>query len=87
MQDNIGYEDFLAAVYGAENEGSENKVLSVKAKAVTVEEIIDDKEQNDLRDLKQQMESLTTIMKSANMDGVKSRGKEGVSSQGRKRSF
>ena len=55
MQDNVGYEEFLAAVYEAENEGSENKVLSVKAKAMTVGKIIDDKEQNDLPDLKQQI--------------------------------
>ena len=66
---------FLAAVYEAENEGSENKVLSVKAKAMTVEKIIYDKEQNDLRDLKQQIKSLTMIMKSAAVEGVKSKGK------------
>ena len=51
---------------------------------MTVEKIIDDKEQNDLRDLKQQIKSLTTIMKGATMGGVKSKGK-GVSSPGKKR--
>ena len=80
IKDNVGYEEFLAAVYKAENEGSENKVLLVKAKAMTVEKIIDDKEQNDLKDLKQQIKSLTMIMKSATVGDIKSKGKEGVSS-------
>ena len=87
MKEEVGYEEFLAAMYKAENEGSENKVLSVKAKSMTVEKIIDDKEQNDLRDLKQQIESLTTIMKSATMGGMKSKGKEGVSSPRKKEMF
>ena len=87
MKEEVGYEEFLAAMYEAENEGSENKVLSVKAKAMTVEKIIDDKEQNNLRDLKQQIESLTMIMKSATMGGVKSKGKEGVSSPRKKEMF
>ena len=87
MQDDVGYEEFLAMVYEAENEGSENKVLSVKAKAMIVEKIIDDKQQNDLRDLKQQIESLTMIMKSATVESVKSKGKEGVSSPRKKEMF
>ena len=87
MKEEVGYEEFLAAVYEAENEGSENKVLSVKAKAMTVEKIIDDKEQNDLRYLKQQIKSLTMIMKSATVGGVKSKGKEGVSSPRKKEMF
>ena len=31
MKEDVGYEEFLAAVYEAENEGSEGKVLNVKA--------------------------------------------------------
>ena len=31
----------FAAVYEAENEGTESKVLNVKAKAMTVEKVID----------------------------------------------
>ena len=31
MKEEVGYEEFLAAVYETENEGSENKVLNVKA--------------------------------------------------------
>ena len=49
MKDNVGYEEYLATVYGAENEGTESKVFNVKAKAMTVEKIIDD---TDLKDLK-----------------------------------
>ena len=33
MKHEISYEEFLAAVYEAENEGMESKVLNVKAKA------------------------------------------------------
>ena len=44
MKEDVGYEEFLAAVCEAENERSENKVLNVKAKAKTLEKIIDDKE-------------------------------------------
>ena len=87
MKDDVGYEEFLAAVYEDEDEGSENKVLSVKSKAMTVEKITDDKEQNDLKDLKPQIESLTTIMKSATVEGVISKGKGGVLSPGKKEMF
>ena len=37
MKDDVGYEEFLAAVYEAENEGTEGKVLNMKAKAMMVE--------------------------------------------------
>ena len=87
MKEDVGYEEFVAAVYEAENEGSENKVLNVKAKALTVEKIIDDKEWDDFKDLKQQIESLATIMKSATVGGVKSKVKEGVSSPRKKEMF
>ena len=87
MKEEVGYEEFLAAMDKAENEGSENKVLSVKAKAMAVEKSIDDKEQNDLQDLKQQIEALMMIMKSATVGGVKSKGKEGVSSPRKKEMF
>ena len=67
-------------MYEAENEGTESKVLNVKAKAMTVEQVIDGKERNKLKDLKQQIESLSTIMKSVTIGSVKLKGKEGVSS-------
>ena len=31
MEDDVGYEEFLAAVYEAENEGTEGKVVAMKA--------------------------------------------------------
>ena len=35
MKEDVGYKEFLAAVYEAENKGSESKVLNMKAKAMT----------------------------------------------------
>ena len=64
MKEEVGYEEFLAAVYEAETEGTEGKVLNVKAKAMTVEKVVDKNEPTDLQDIKQQIESLATIMKS-----------------------
>ena len=46
----MGYEEFLAVVYEAETEG---KVMNVKAKALTVEKIVEYKEQNELKELRQ----------------------------------
>ena len=43
MKDDVGYEVFLAAVYEAENEGTEGKVLSMKAKAMMVEKVIEER--------------------------------------------
>ena len=37
MKEDVGYEEFLAMGYKAETEGSEVKVMNVKAKALTVE--------------------------------------------------
>ena len=74
----------MAAVYKAETEGSEGKVLNVKGTAMTVEKITDNKEQNELKDLRQQIESLTMIMKSATIGNVKSKVVEGVSSPRKK---
>ena len=42
---------FLAVVYKAETESSEGNVLNVKAKAMTVEKITDNKEENELKDI------------------------------------
>ena len=46
-------------------------MVNVKAKALTVEKIVENKEQNELKDLRQQNESLATIMKSATVGNVK----------------
>ena len=44
MKDDVSYEEFLAAVYEAENEGTEGKVVNMKAKAKTVEKVIEERE-------------------------------------------
>ena len=80
----VGYEEFLAAVYEAETEGSEGKVVNVKAKALTVEKIVENSESNKLKDLRQQIESLTTIMKSVTVGGNKPQVMGGVSSPRKK---
>ena len=59
-------------------------MLNVKAKALTVEKIMDNKEQNELKDLRQEIESLTKIMKSATIGNVKSKAVEGISSPRKK---
>ena len=87
MKEEVGYEEFLAAVYEAETEGTEGKVLNVKAKAMTVEKVVEKKEPTDLQDIKQQIESLATIMKSATMGGVKLKEGDGVSSPKKKEVF
>ena len=84
MKEDVGYEEFLAAVYEAEMEGSEGKTLNVKAKAMTGEKVTDNKEQNELKDLRQQIGSLTTIMKSATIGNVKSKVVEGIPSPRKK---
>ena len=87
MKDHVSYEEFLAAVYEAENEGMESKVLNVKAKAMTVEKVIDDKERNELKDLKQQIELMSTIMKSVTIWSMKPKGRGGISSPWKKEFF
>ena len=84
MKDNVGYEEFLAVVYEAENEGMEGKVLNMKAKAMTVEKVIEEREKSELKDLKQQIESSTMIMKSATIGTGKTKGREGISSPRKK---
>ena len=87
MKAEVGYEEFLAAVYKAETEGTEGKVLNVKVKAMTVEKVVEKKEPTGLQDIKQQIESLAIIMKSAMMGSVKLKEGEGVSSPKKKEVF
>ena len=87
MKEEVGYEEFLATVYEAETEGMEGKILNVKAKAMTVERVVEKKEPTDLQDIKQQIESLATIMKSAMMGGVKLKEGVGFHPQRRKKCF
>ena len=84
MKDDVGYKEFLAAVYEAENEGTEGKVLNMKVKPVTVEKVIEEREKTELKDLKQQIESLTMIMKSVTIGTIKTKGREGISSPRKK---
>ena len=58
--------------------------MDAKDEALTVEKIIDNKEQNELKDLRQQIESLAMIMKSATVGNVKPKVTEGVSSPRKK---
>ena len=55
MKEDVGHEEFLAVVYEAETEGTEGKVLNVKAKAMMVKKTAEKKESTDLQDLKQQI--------------------------------
>ena len=87
MKEEVGYEEFLAAGYKAETEGTEGKILSAKAKAMTVEKVIDKDEPTNLKDIKQQIQSLATIMKSTTVGNVKMEGREGVLSLKKKEAF
>ena len=80
MKDDVSYVEFLAAVYEAENEGTEGKVVNMKAKAMMVEKVIEEREKSELKDLKQQTELLTMIMKNATIGTVKAKGREGIPS-------
>ena len=52
MKEEVGYEEILAAVYEAETEGTEGKILNVKVKAMMVEKAVEKKEPTDLQDTK-----------------------------------
>ena len=87
MKEEVGYEEFLAMVYEAETEGTEGKILNIKAKAMTVEKVVEKNEPTDLQDIKQQIESLATIMKSATVGSVKLKEEKGFLPQRKKRCF
>ena len=79
MKDDVGYEEFLVVVYEAEIKGTEGKVVTMKAKAMTVEKVIEEREKSELKDLKQQIKLLIMIMKSATIGTGKIKGREGIS--------
>ena len=87
MKEEVRYQEFLAMVYEAKIEGTEGKVLNVKAKFMTVEKVVEKKEPTDLQDIKQQIELLATIMKSAMMGSVKLKEGDGVSFPKKKEVF
>ena len=86
-EEEVGYEEFLATVYEAEMEGTEGKILSVKAKAMTVDKVVDKNEPTDLQDIKQQIELLVTVIKSTTVGNVKLKEGEGVLSPKKKEAF
>ena len=67
-----------------QRKGTEGKIVNVKAKAMTVEKVIEEREDDELKDLKWQIESLTIIMKSATMGTGKTKGREGTFSPRKK---
>ena len=87
IKEEVGYEEFLATVYEAETERTEGKILSVKAKAMTVEKVVDKNEPTNLQDIKQQIDSLATIIKSTTVGKVKLKEGEGVLSPKKKEVF
>ena len=87
MKEEVGYEEFLATVYEAKTEGTEGKILSAKAKAMMVEKVVDKDEPTDLQDIRQQIKSLATIMKSTMVGNVKMKDGEGVLSLKKKEAF
>ena len=78
-KEDVGYEEFLTAVYETETEGSEGKLVSAKATALTVGKVIENRGQNELKNLRQQIESLATIMRSAKVGSSKPNVTGGVS--------
>ena len=58
--------------------GTEGKILSAKPKAMMVDKVIDKDEPTNLKDIKQQIQLLTTIMKSTTVGNVKMEGGEGI---------
>ena len=62
----------------------EGKVLNMKAKAMMVEKVIGEKEKSELKNLKQQIKSLTMIIKSVIIGMVKAKGRERIPSPRKK---
>ena len=85
MKDDTGYEEFPAAVFEAETEGSEGKIDSTKAKALTVEKVSENSNHNLLKDLKQQIESIAMIMKSPTLEILNLRWVVGPPPQGKRK--
>ena len=75
MKEDVGYEEFLATVHEAETE------------AMMVKKVVEKKGPTNLQDLKQQIESLATIMKSAMIWKCKTKEGDGISSPKKKEMF
>ena len=59
------------AVYEAMTEKSEDQIVSTKAKALSVEKVPENSNSVELKDLKQQIESVATIMKGTTEGNIK----------------
>ena len=66
--------------------GSEGKIVSAKAKALTVEKVTEGRDQNELKDLRQQIDSLAMTMKCTIVGNNKPKMGGGVSSPRKKES-
>ena len=84
MKEDTGYEEFLVAAYEAKTEGSKGKIVSTKAKALTVEKVSENSNHIELKDLKQQIESLPAIMKGTTVGNIKPKMGGGAPSQRKK---
>ena len=84
MKDDVGYEEFLAAVYEAENEETEGKVLTIGFQGYDSREGHRRERKSELKDLKQQIKSLIMIMKSVTIGIGKAKGREGIFSPRKK---
>ena len=61
--------------------------MSTKAKALTIKKVTEKRDQNELKDLRQQIESLAMILKSATVVNNKPKMGGGVSSLGKRKSL
>ena len=81
MKEDTGYEEeFFAAVYEAKTEGSKGKIVSTKAKALTVEKVSENSDHIELKDLKQQIEALAMIVKGATVGNIQPKMGDGAPS-------
>ena len=87
MKEDIGYEEFLTEVYHSKTEGSKGKIVSAKAKALNVEKVSKNSNHIELKDLKQQIESLAMIIKSPTVGNIKPKMGGGAPSPRKKEVF
>ena len=73
------------AVYEAKTEGSKGKIVSTKAKTLTVEKVSENNDHIELKVVKQQIESLAMIMKDATVGNIKPKMGCGAPLQGKRK--
>ena len=77
----------MATVYEAKTEGTEGKIVNAKAIAMMGEKVVDKDEPTNLQDIRQQIKSLATIMKSTTVGNVKMKDGGGVLFPKKKETF